>query len=70
MDEMTYENAEAMPHAHLRLAQWARAEALKALMASGRIPTPAETVAWVNAYAELIIEGGMSAATAESLPQS
>lgn len=70
MDEMTYENAESMPHTHLRLAQWARAEALKALMSSGRALTPDETVAWVHACAELIVEGGLSISTTDSLTQS
>lgn len=60
-NENTYDTAEARPATEVTLAQWARAEALKALLQSdGNIPSRLPGVAdMVNIYAELIISGAL-----------
>ena len=53
---MSYDEAEQKPD--ITLAQWARAQALQALVVAGHLnPSGAELM--VNAYAELIISGSM-----------
>lgn len=59
--EGSYGYAEVVPNTELTLAQWARAEALKAVMASNAgapLPLAAPRVRdMVNIYAELIVTG-------------
>lgn len=59
--EGTYGHAEVIPATAVTAAQWARAEALKAILSDPAArPRPAATVEMmVNAYATLIIEGAM-----------
>jgi hypothetical protein len=58
----TYDAAEAQPATEVTLAQWARAEALKAILSGpmasqpSRLPGIADMV---NVYAELIVTGGL-----------
>ena len=58
---MTYDEAENLPATHVRLAQWARAEAAKALLSAQRAAdlTRGELDDEINALAHLIIEGNL-----------
>lgn len=58
-NENTYDTAEAQPATEVTLAQWARAEALKAVLQTNISGRPPMVALMVNSYAELIISGSM-----------
>lgn len=57
--EITYDNAELVPATAITAAQWARAEAFRAIGDLDLRGGDAELEAKVNAYAELIITGSV-----------
>lgn len=59
--EITYDNAELVPATGVTAAQWARAEALKAILGAGQrhAGDAGGAAIMVGAYAELIITGSL-----------
>lgn len=57
--ETDYEGSEAVPATAVSVAQWARAQALRAVLAVGRSINVQQTAEMVNAYAQLIVTGAL-----------